>query len=360
MKKILFVATEPDAGMVTFASSIINSFHEAGYEVWALTCSKPNCPYTTAVKIGDRHIALDYPTKGIDKLMHKVWPSMLYGKIRDIADRNGIENIHFLTGEHGFSFYYSSVLNKRYNLIYTVHDLEAHPGASKKITRAKLFKDFFHGCTLRNLRKIDNIATCSRTQAAKIKSMYPSKKVVCHQFPSLVTDIIANGTEHCPELEGVEKYILFFGYVGYHKGIHVLYNAFLDSSLPTEGYRLVIAGRGGYYFERRPDESIIRINRFIKDEELASLYSNAAFIVYPYMQATMSGVLTIAQHFHKRAITSDLPYFQDNVTINDMMSRRDDVCDLKEKMECMAHENKEYVIVEDDKLFVKQLDEIYK
>lgn len=360
MKKILFVATEPAAGMVTFASSIINCFHNANYDVWAITVSLSNCPYNTALDIGNKHIDFAFPNTAWGKLKHKVFPIDLYKQIINIADNNNISNIHFLTGEYGFAPFFSKKLNKKYNTIYTVHDLEPHPIVSKRISKNRLFRLFFHKMTLLNLRFIDNIVSCSKTQCSLIQAMFPEKKVLYHVFPSLVTKVIANGTEKCPELVDIGKYILFFGYVGFHKGIHVLYNAFLDSKLVCE-YKLVIAGRGSIYFDRREDErNIIRINRFIKDEELADLYKGASFVVYPYMQATMSGVLTIAHHFNRCCITSDLPYFQENVTLNDVMSKRGDSYDLKNKMEEMADSNREFIPYDDANLFVTQLEKIYK
>lgn len=369
--KILFVATEPDAGMVTFASSIINSFYDAGFEVWALTMSQNRCPYNTALHIGERHISWPYPSRLKEKVMHKLYPINVYKKIKEIAKAKHIQNIHFLTGEYGFAPMLSLRLDKEFNLVYTVHDLEQHPSNKLYIVnqsiisildaiKQKLFNRFFHWMTIRNLSKISNIVTCSRSQYEKIKQTYPNKSVVFHQFPSLMTEIIAKGTEVCPELEGEKEYILFFGYVGYRKGIDLLYNAFLDSNL-VDDYKLVVAGRGSSIMPNRTDiRNIIRINRFIKDEEIASIYQNAAFVVYPYRQVTMSGVLTIARYFEKPCVTSDLPYFQDNMSVNDIMAKTGNKEDLKIKMEMMARNKKKYISIKDENDFVSQLCKIYK
>ena len=53
------------------------------------------------------------------------------------------------------------------------------------------------------------------------------------------------------------------------------------------------------------------INRFLDDKELADLFSKAAVVVYPYISATQSGVISIASFFKKPIVLSNIDYFKE-------------------------------------------------
>ena len=56
---------------------------------------------------------------------------------------------------------------------------------------------------------------------------------------------------------------------------------------------------------------MIVINRFVDDKELADLFQKAAVVVYPYISATQSGVISIASFFKKPIVLSDVDYFKE-------------------------------------------------
>lgn len=63
-------------------------------------------------------------------------------------------------------------------------------------------------------------------------------------------------------------------------------------------------------FERAVGEiNVIMINRYIKDTEIRYMYEQAACVVYPYISATQSGVLSLAFYFRTPTLTSDVPFF---------------------------------------------------
>lgn len=334
--KILFVATEPAPGMVPFAAAVINAFAESGHMVWALTLSSSECSYRAAITEKVSLYDKSFPTSLSGKLKLKFYPRALYEEIVKIATNNGIKNIHLLTGEYGLALHWTQKLNKIYNLVYTVHDLEKHPSTSKtllKDLKTNLFDSFFHSMTLKNISEVSNLATSSKIQYNNLKKKYPSKKIVYHSFPSLITKEIKSGTKVCPELEGEKDYILFLGTIAYYKGVDILYHAFLNSNLCKQT-KMVLAGKGNYFFRTCPKEkNVIRINRYITDDEVANLYKNAKLVVYPYRQATQSGVLSIAHFFQKRVIASDLPYFKDNIGANDVLFQSENTENLTKTLE---------------------------
>ena len=73
----------------------------------------------------------------------------------------------------------------------------------------------------------------------------------------------------------------------------------------------MIAGTQNIYFERQANEkNVFFINRFIDDSEVRDLFERASVIVYPYISATQSGVVSIASYFDKPMVLSDLPFFK--------------------------------------------------
>lgn len=153
--------------------------------------------------------------------------------------------------------------------------------------------------------------TNGRHQFEVLKEKYPDRQVFFGKFPTLITDKIANGRIEPPELKGVKDYILFFGRIEAYKGVELLIEAYLKSSIRNK-CKLVIAGKGKINATVN-DSEIILINRYIDDEEVASLYINAAIVAYPYISATQSGVLSMASYFKKPMIVSDVPFFLQTV-----------------------------------------------
>ena len=73
----------------------------------------------------------------------------------------------------------------------------------------------------------------------------------------------------------------------------------------------MIAGGGQIGFERQAnDNQVIFLNRYIKDSEIAYLYQHAACVVYPYISATQSGVLSLAFYYQVSVLASDVPFFK--------------------------------------------------
>ena len=129
----------------------------------------------------------------------------------------------------------------------------------------------------------------------------------------------------------IKEYILFFGTVDKYKGVDLLVDAYCN--LTCKSLKLVIAGRG--FDIETHNENIIRINRFIEDEEVAYLFKKAKFIVYPYRSATMSGVLSLAYYFNKKVLASTIPFFEDNATLNVVLFKVNDIDDLERKMKSL-------------------------
>ena len=94
-----------------------------------------------------------------------------------------------------------------------------------------------------------------------------------------------------PNLIKVEKIILFVGRIKKYKGIPTLIRAW--ESLDDSGYRLRICGEGKIP-EVEMSKSLELDNRWLTEVELHTEICRAEIIVFPYLEASQSGLIPIA------------------------------------------------------------------
>ena len=76
---------------------------------------------------------------------------------------------------------------------------------------------------------------------------------------------------------------------------------------------------------------------------MAYLYRNAALVVYPYISATQSGVLSLAFYFNIPTLVSDIPYFASLVgdTGTAFLFKTKDKEDLSKQLNNLLGQNQE-------------------
>lgn len=329
--KVLFVATEFAPGMIPFASSIINILNtDSHYEVYAIVVNSGKYNYIDKITIANKKIYyIEYPKSKLIKLLYKFYPHKIIQCLHKIEKKIHPDIIHFLTGDFSIAPYlFFKKSNKK--LYYTIHDLHPHETEKKPLLSSLFDKYTILGNSI-NRNKITNLTTCSVSQYNELKELYPQKNIVLSNFPSLVTEQIAKGKEEVHELKGIDDYILFFGASDRYKGIDLLIDVYNELDIQNQ-HKLVIAGKGENYQSITNFTNIIRINRFIKDEEINNLFQKAAIIVYPYRSATMSGVLSIAYYFKKKVVLSDIPFFYQYACENSFFFKNGDKLSLKESI----------------------------
>lgn len=205
--------------------------------------------------------------------------------------------------------FYLPRLQRRIPVVYFTHDCRPHRHSASNPLRSLLHTIIYSLPIRRLVRRMDHQIVCARWQQEYLRGRYPDKTVGYRTFPSLVTDEIAQGTDTVPELEGISgPYILYFGNVHPYKGVDLLLDAY-ESDPDLRKYTLVIAGKG--YLTRKTGDGVIRIDRFIPDSQLGDLFRGASAVVYPYREATQSGVLSIASWFGRPIAATPVPFFRE-------------------------------------------------
>lgn len=338
--KILLVASEFAPGMIPFAATVINTLaQDVRFDVRCVCVNSLKHSYEGLICDKASPLFVDYPQRKLVKMVYKLWPKKIIAAIDYVRQTFSPDVVHLLTGDFTLALYI--LLNKNDKFYYTVHDLHPHGEKPNSVLGKLIRKDIVWGYQ-QCRESINNLTTSSLSQLEELQRMYPHKKCMFTNFPTLVTPTIKNGTKVPEELVKEDGYILFFGAVGVYKGVGLLMEAYNQSSLAASHTKLVIAGKGILYESHNPN--IIRLNRFIEDEEVAMLFKKAKIVVYPYLSATMSGVLSLAYFFHKLVLASDIPFFKDNMIEGVTLFQAGNAEDLRLRLEEMVKDLNKYPI----------------
>lgn len=334
MKRILIVATTSYAGMGPYVSEIVNNFSKED-NIYYFFHDYEDDFFLKNVKkeLHDKSYFYKRANSKINKIIDLLpikpkWHNI----VLDICKKQDINVVHFINGPGDVSLQ-KSLETKGIKCISTIHDL--HPHESKKEWYKELRSKIMNEYLYKNFLYSKIVITNSISQYKDLKSEY-NKYIYYHSFPSLVSLNVKEGNEIPKELNNLSKpYILFFGRIEEYKGISLLYKTFTETPDLCEHYYLVIAGKGTLPFNRNSEEkNVIIINRYIKDTEVANLYKNAKCVVYPYISATQSGVLSLAYYYQTPILVSDVPFFKDNIQHSKagLIFKNGDIKDLKEKL----------------------------
>jgi glycosyltransferase involved in cell wall biosynthesis len=309
MKK-LFVCSEFYAGLLPFGANIVNAMYDK--DTFGIFVCTPKCDYRkTIIANGENYIFLDFPQSRIKGLLHNIYPGELIRTIENVCKKNDIKIVHLLTEDSSLALYVYK-FKKQAEIYYTVHDLFFHEKVYKNFPSWLLRTILVKLRVTYLIKNVRNLVTCSQFQYQWMLDHMADKNIYFHNFPTLITKTICSGNAAIPELQGVENYILFFGQIEQYKGVDILYNTFINNPERVKDKILVIAGKGHIYFERNleKEHNVIFINRYIDDEEIKPLFSNAFCVVFPYISGTQSGILSLPYYLKIPAIVSDIPFFQ--------------------------------------------------
>lgn len=317
MLRTLIVATTSYAGMGPYVSEIVNNF-SVDDDVFFFFHDYEDAFFKKNVRkeLHQKSMFHQSPNSAKNKLMELLRNRFSFHEdILRCCEKWSVKVVHFINGCPGVNL--QQDLQKRgVKVLGTVHDLHPHE-AKKQFYKMIRFK--INAARNRDaIRNCSSLVTNALDQYEELKKMFPKKKVSFHAFPSLVSKGIKEGNACPPEIERLQKpYILFFGRIETYKGVDLLCEAYEHSGNLREQYNLVVAGKGLCPYEQSLRENgIIWVNRYIKDEEVAELYKRAKCVVYPYISATQSGVLSLAYYFQVPVLASDIPFFKSAINDN--------------------------------------------
>lgn len=340
MKRTLIVATTSYAGMGPYVSEIVNTFSPED-DVWYFFHDYEDDFFKKNVKkeLHGKSVFYKQANSAFNKLKNLLFNSSGYDwLILGLCRERKIELVHYINDIPPIKIQ-RRLESQGITVLSTVHDLQPHE--AKKAWYKMLRQNIMYKRLNENLQVAKYLVTNSMEQFRNLKNQYPDKEITFHSFPSLVTKEIVDGHDEPEELKSLSKpYILFFGRIEEYKGIHLLYKAFVESAELHDNYTLVVAGSGQLGFERVADEkNVVMVNRYIKDSEVAYLYQHAQCVVYPYISATQSGVLSLAFYYQTPVLASNVPFFKSIIEPSGtgLLFENGDVEDLKKQLLSLVH-----------------------
>lgn len=188
--------------------------------------------------------------------------------------------------------------------VKTIHDVELHMGENSSIQKSirKIFNYKTDKCVI--------LSEIFRNEVVK-KYGYDSKNVIT--IPHATFDLYNKKAEL--DLTLYNK-LLFFGRIHKYKGIEFLIEAFENVSNILPDLKLVIAGQGDISSYKSKIDSNKKIEphiKWIKDEEVSLYFKDIDIVVLPYIDASQSGVVPLANSFGKPCIVTNIGGLPDQI-----------------------------------------------
>jgi glycosyltransferase involved in cell wall biosynthesis len=193
-------------------------------------------------------------------------------------------------------------------LVTTVHDIFRHPGDQQNIFGADYTKRI---------------------------AFYKSQQIIVHaellkqtlqqnfQVPAQRIHVLPHGElgslyQHRSQNKNIQEEpftLLFFGRVWPYKGLKYLLAAMPLIATKFPEVQLIIAGKGEdlkkYFPHGCKHPNIEIINEFIPPEMVASIFHRSKVVVLPYIEASQSGVVSLAYGFGKLVVASAIGGLQE-------------------------------------------------
>jgi glycosyltransferase involved in cell wall biosynthesis len=194
---------------------------------------------------------------------------------------------------------------RKYGLVTTMHDVSYHPGdwASRRWPR---------WCVGRLATRSDKIIVHGAILKREAELRYPQLIGRIEVLPHIQLRRYFNlaSKDRLDRNADPSINILFFGRIFPYKGLDFLIRSVPMVTSCCDNVRVIIAGQGENIDRYRsmmmePRFFDIRSRR-ISDRETAQLFTDADIVVLPYIEASQSGVLAIANTFGKPVIVTDV------------------------------------------------------
>lgn len=333
-KRIVLMTANVQGGIIQFTFQLYHVLKELGYIV------KVCAPH----ELHDSNI--DEVAKPDRLLYHKVKKVINKHEYKELAHR--IEEVQpdyvwycddsVICSEVGLALKASKVKQ-----LLTLHDAGGYHPTYHESLRNKLLRQYVSLVNRFFYRKVHRFVLLSSESERTFRKRWP-------QYASLA--VMMNLGAHIPqanevqpqEMETERQYLLFFGRIDKYKGIGFMLEAYRE--VEEQALPLVIAGSGTLSNEEHAIlgkiSNVTLINRYISDGEMKWLFSHAAAVVLPYIEATQSGVIPIAYAYSKPVLVSSIPgltqFVSDGETGKVCKTREQWVENLKEMNTQVAHE----------------------
>lgn len=210
-------------------------------------------------------------------------------------------------------------------IVMAIHDVQQH----YKMDHGRILNLYFDYI----LDSFKYFQVFSASQLAIFKDRYPRKLVFAADL--YLKDF---GQPSIRKTNNARTNFLFFGIIRKNKGLDLMIKAFNELSKIRNDFTVTIAGDAKDWSEYErlivDAEPYNLIIRKIKNSEIPNLFTQADYLILPYVDVTQSGVLLTAYNYELPAIASDLEGFREYIVdgSNGFLFKPGDLNSLVEKI----------------------------
>jgi alpha-maltose-1-phosphate synthase len=249
--------------------------------------------------------------KGDSLLASAIRPYLLFFPLLKAITTTRYDIVHIQGHSYLFFLFVPLIKLKRKPIYWTMHDVDFHPtnsGIRGKLESLQVRLLCQNGWLATKVNAI--IVHGSKLRDKLIsRGLSGSKVIVMPHFDYRYLLPLASESDFD---NSFSDYVLLFGKIKPYKGVEVL----LDASRMVrkkvgKKFKVMIAGKGNVSYlntlVRNDDLEYIHLrNGYIPDIEIPELFRSAKFLVLPYVEASQSGVVSLAYTFSKPVIVSNV------------------------------------------------------
>jgi len=244
------------------------------------------------------------------RLLEKFNPRFYRAVAGRFAD-HGTEIVHVTGGLIGLRSLAAGLKEQGIACVCTVHDPVPHEESAT--IWGQVYERYSRRYELpAAFEAVDAVHVHSQRHAELMAALFGSavraKCYVVHHGAGLTPEI-ATGSSRPSELDRLwpgKPTLLFFGRVEPYKGVDLLLAGAERLAQSGLQFNLLIAGAGSTPDIALPRDrvNLLRIDRFILDGEIRSLFEASDVVLLPYRDATQSGVVPLAYAFGRPVIAT--------------------------------------------------------
>lgn len=181
---------------------------------------------------------------------------------------------------------------RRGRFVYTVHDPVLHPGDSAPSRHVPFLRRWL----LRNAGLIFVHAESLRDELVQVEHI------------SAPVEVVPHGTAASPvQPLPAQPSILLFGRLSEYKGIDVMLDAMPQIWERFPAVRLVVAGEGNLPEHPGFDDPRVDLRRgHVSESDIPALFGDATVVALPYVQASQSGVGSLAKSYGRGMVVTSV------------------------------------------------------
>jgi starch synthase len=249
--------------------------------------------------------------KGDSLLVSAIRPYLLFFPLLKAIATTKYDIVHIQGHSYLFFLFVPLIKLKRKPIYWTMHDVDFHPtnsGIRGKLESLQVRLLCQNGWLA---SKVNGIIVHGSKLRDKLisRGLSGSKVIVIPHFDYRYLLSLPSESDFD---NSFSEYVMLFGKIKPYKGVEFL----LDASRMVrkkvgKKFKVMIAGKGNASYlntlVRNDDLEYIHLrNGYIPDIEIPELFRNAKFLVLPYVEASQSGVVSLAYTFSKPVIVSNV------------------------------------------------------